>query len=515
MSYFAGQEGVATRATPERIERLLRPEVGFRRDRRGYVDTLPDAHTPPPGWAQAAWQTRLGSRFWQAIQPALASLLVPAYRGVTAALHLEPGQTVADVGCGPGNVTTTLADAVAPHGLAIGLDLSAPMLARAAGQARPNMGLVRADAAGLPLRDRCVDAACATAVVMLVPEPAEALAELMRIVAPGGWLMIMVPARVTGPLAPLTRPATDLATRVGGARQFAPDEPATLLEQLGCDRIHTRHQGVMLTVRARVPAGTPRGHPAARTQRTGDTRRSQTSAAADTADFDALYRGDFDSFNRAGHEQGAGMELDRVPWDIGEAQPLVRELESAGEITSEVLDMGCGPGENTLLLAERGYRACGVDAAPAAIETARERARQRDLADDVEFAVADATGLAGYADRFSTVLDSALYHCLTEQQRHSYMAALHRACRPGALLHMLCFSEALPEDFPGPYRISEANLRYTLPTAGWEIERLEQSTYTTAFTHEELRAAASATGFERDSRARLLAPVWRVTAKRA
>ena len=48
-----------------------------------------------------------------------------------AALRLRPGDVVLDVACGPGNFTAAFAAAVAPTGLAIGVDLSAPMLARA------------------------------------------------------------------------------------------------------------------------------------------------------------------------------------------------------------------------------------------------------------------------------------------------------------------------------------------------------------------------------------------------
>lgn len=504
MTHPAGR--VETVATERRLADLLQPGVPRHATTDGYVDTLPGQDVAPPGRAQAAWQTRPGSLLWQAIQPALASLLVPGYRTVADQLRLAPGQTVADVGCGPGNVTTGLAEAVGPHGLAVGLDLSGPMLARAATQARPNMGLVRGDASRLPLRDGCVDAACATAVVMLVPEPAHALAEMVRVVKPGGWLLLMVPARPTGPLASVTRPLSDLLGRFGGARMFTAEEVTTLLEQFGCDRIHSYQQGNMITVRARTPAG---------------TRGAAAPEVPDTADFDALYRGDYQAFNRAGADEDA-VQLDRVPWDIGEAQPVLRQLEADGQISSEVLDIGCGPGENALFLAGHGYQVCGLDAAPAAIETARGRARTREVGHAVEFGVADAITLPGYTDRFATVVDSALYHCLTEEQRHAYAAALHRACRPGARLHLMCFSDRVPADGPGPYRITEDNLRSTLPNAGWTIQHLEHSTYTTAYTRHDLTEqptnpllrALGATDLRYDHNDRLLAPIWLATAQR-
>jgi SAM-dependent methyltransferase len=75
------------------------------------------------------------------------------------ALRLGPG----DVACGPGNFTRAFAQAVAPGGHAIGVDLSAPMLARArATNAHPSATYLRGDATRLPFPDGSVDAVAAT-----------------------------------------------------------------------------------------------------------------------------------------------------------------------------------------------------------------------------------------------------------------------------------------------------------------------------------------------------------------
>ncbi|UXA19431.1 class I SAM-dependent methyltransferase [Mycobacterium sp. SMC-4] len=158
------------------------------------------------------------------------------------------------------------------------------------------------------------------------------------------------------------------------------------------------------------------------------------------------------------------------PWVIGEPQPAIDELERAGLIAGHVLDIGCGTGEHTILLARRGHQVLGVDGSPEAVEQARRNAERQHV--EARFEVADALQLADRPS-YDTVVDSALFHIFDDADRPRYVASLSRATTAGSVLHVLALSDA-GRGF-GP-QVSEATMR-TAFQAGWQLESLTTTTY--------------------------------------
>jgi arsenite methyltransferase len=217
---------------------------------KGYLDLLQadpvQDHGVPKntGAIQAAWASPVGSMLYDNTQ-AVVRRLATAWQQPTDWLNIPHGGTALDVGSGPGNVTASLGRAVGQDGLAVGVDISEPMLARAVrAAAGPQVGFLRADAQRLPLADATVDAVVSIAVLQLIPDPAAALAEMSRVLRPGGRLAVMVPT--AGPAARFWRMLPNT-----GAHAFGEDEIGDILEDHGFVSVRTKTLGTMQWVRGK------------------------------------------------------------------------------------------------------------------------------------------------------------------------------------------------------------------------------------------------------------------------
>jgi SAM-dependent methyltransferase len=127
----------------------------------------------------------------------LPEAAVASYCGVGNPFTLGPiheGETVLDIGCGGGFDTFFASILVGPKGKAVGIEMIPEMLDRARGNLRQipleNVTFQEATAESLPFPEDSFDVVISNGVFNLIPDKARALAEVFRILKPGGRLMI-------------------------------------------------------------------------------------------------------------------------------------------------------------------------------------------------------------------------------------------------------------------------------------------------------------------------------------
>lgn len=108
-------------------------------------------------------------------------------------LGADPGANILDVGCGTGDDALALAERVAPGGRVTGLDTSASLVTEAQRRAPEVVDFRTGDAEALPFPDGVFDGVRADRVLMHVPDPAAAVAEMARVVRPGGRVVVTEP----------------------------------------------------------------------------------------------------------------------------------------------------------------------------------------------------------------------------------------------------------------------------------------------------------------------------------
>ena len=105
---------------------------------------------------------------------------------------LRPGHSAIDLGCGPRGILDILASRVAPAGRVVGLDSDHVHTAMAAeftaSRGLSGVEIITADARNTGLPSGSFDLVHARTLLVNLPEPAEAAAEMTRLARPGGWV---------------------------------------------------------------------------------------------------------------------------------------------------------------------------------------------------------------------------------------------------------------------------------------------------------------------------------------
>ena len=190
------------------------------------------------------------------------------WRRLAVRLTVRPGDRVLDACCGTGDLALAARDAGAE---VVGLDFSEPMLERARRKG-PDLEWVQGDLLALPFEDASFDAATVGFGVRNVADLERGLAELARVVRPGGRLAILEITTTRGPLKPFYKLWFDVLIPLAGkvlpggkaytylpasVRRFpGPEELSRLVEAQGfTDVSHRLLAGGIVALHTGVRAG--------------------------------------------------------------------------------------------------------------------------------------------------------------------------------------------------------------------------------------------------------------------
>ena len=126
-------------------------------------------------------------------------IATPVSKDLLLAAALLPGERVLDVACGTGHVTRAAAERVGSTGTVTGVDIAPDMIEVARSVPVPggaNVDWQVSDAAALPIPDASVDVVLCQMGLMFMENRVAAVAEMRRVLAPSGRLVINTPGRI-------------------------------------------------------------------------------------------------------------------------------------------------------------------------------------------------------------------------------------------------------------------------------------------------------------------------------
>ncbi|MFF9067914.1 class I SAM-dependent methyltransferase [Streptomyces sp. NPDC014891] len=162
--------------------------------------------------------------------------------------------------------------------------------------------------------------------------------------------------------------------------------------------------------------------------------------------LDGLFTPDADRWTEGGADWWDRFYADRdrpVPFFVAKPDENLVSYAERGLLPSgggRALELGCGPGRNSIRLAGLGYRVDAVDLSPAAVRWGEERAREAG-ATGIRFVCGDAFAPATALDGpYDLVYDSGCFHHLPPHRRIGYLALLDRVLAPGGHFALTAFA---------------------------------------------------------------------------
>ena len=141
------------------------------------------------------WAGEMGAK-WLANLSLFEGMIAPIGEALLKHADFKPGERVLDIGCGGGGTTIAIAQAVAPSGEVLGIDISSDLTdaatSRASDSGISNIRFICSDAASVELADSPYDRLFSRFGSMFFAEPHKAFSNLRSLIRPGGRIDLAV-----------------------------------------------------------------------------------------------------------------------------------------------------------------------------------------------------------------------------------------------------------------------------------------------------------------------------------
>jgi len=120
---------------------------------------------------------------------------------------------------------------------------------------------------------------------------------------------------------------------------------------------------------------------------------------------------------------------------------ILESLKAFNKEKTQVLDLGCGRGQESISLASKGWHVLGVDFIPLAIRQARKAAKTANVLDRTRFITADVSNLSTLElPQIQFAYDIGCFHLLDPKQVEGYIEGVNQVLESDGLLLLNAFT---------------------------------------------------------------------------
>jgi len=150
--------------------------------------------------------------------------------------------------------------------------------------------------------------------------------------------------------------------------------------------------------------------------------------------------------------------VEKLPWFHKALDADFKQaLEQLAIKECDVLDIGCGPGTQSVALAKLGFSVTASDVSESAVASASQLATEEGV--PIEFHIDDVLD-SQLSGSFDLILDRGIFHCFSDTaDQQAYLGTIRRLLKPDGILLLKCFHKDETSEMGPPGRYDEADIR--------------------------------------------------------